>query len=197
MYKNGYLKDEDFIGTGNYMDANGDISEGTTILLRKFNFAGFTLLDVEAFVVHELSAPLLLGQSALAKLGTFQMDPNSGTLIILKKSGESHASVSAPKSNYSSQNTNNNAPNTEPFDFSKLPKYTGTVKVYSNSPIYAKPDIVNSKEIGAAKGGSVKIIRNENLKYYYVQCGDVKGYLYVGSIKKISIKVHRDCAFSI
>jgi aspartyl protease family protein len=34
LYKQGKLKDEDFIGKANFVDANGDISEGTIIILR-------------------------------------------------------------------------------------------------------------------------------------------------------------------
>jgi clan AA aspartic protease (TIGR02281 family) len=84
MLKNGYLKPEDILGKQNFTDATGKLSEGTKIILRKLEFEGLTLYNVEASVVHELAAPLLLGQSAMTKLGKFQLDPNNGTLTIMK-----------------------------------------------------------------------------------------------------------------
>ncbi|MBX9807412.1 MAG: retroviral-like aspartic protease family protein, partial [Flavobacteriaceae bacterium] len=83
MLKNGYLKNEDILGKENYRDATGNISEGTKINIRKIEFEGYTLYNVKASIVHTLSAPLLLGQTAMAKLGKFQLDPNNGTLTIL------------------------------------------------------------------------------------------------------------------
>jgi len=83
MLKNGYLYKEDILDRMYFSDATGEISVGTRIIIKKIEFAGFTLSNVEASVVHELSAPLLLGQSALSKLGTFQLNPNSGVLTVL------------------------------------------------------------------------------------------------------------------
>ena len=34
MYKNGYLNIDDFIGTGNYYDANGNLTEGIQIIFQ-------------------------------------------------------------------------------------------------------------------------------------------------------------------
>ncbi len=83
MLKNGYLKSEDILGNVTFSDATGNISEGTKIILRKIEFNGLKITNVEASVVNELSAPILLGQTAIAKLGKFQFDPNNGTLTIL------------------------------------------------------------------------------------------------------------------
>ncbi len=83
MLKNGYLSKEDIIGRKYYSDATGDISVGTNIIIRKIEFAGNVIYNVEATVVNNISAPLLLGQSAMAKLGKFQFDPLNGTLIII------------------------------------------------------------------------------------------------------------------
>lgn len=94
MLKNGYLKSEDIIGKEFYQDATGKISAGTKILLRNIEFSGLHLWNVEASIVNELSAPLLLGQSAMAKLGKFQFDPNSGQLIIIGKNELNNANAS-------------------------------------------------------------------------------------------------------
>ena len=84
MLKNGYLSEDDIMGTQYYSIANGDIAEGTTIRIRKLEFGGLTLYNVDASIVHELEAPLLLGQSAISRLGKIQIDPVNSTLTIIK-----------------------------------------------------------------------------------------------------------------
>ena len=84
MFKNDYLKEDDITGTQTYSIANGDIAEGTTIRIRKLEFGGLTLYDVDASIVHELAAPLLLGQSAISRLGKIQIDPENSTLTIIE-----------------------------------------------------------------------------------------------------------------
>lgn len=86
MLKNGYLKSNDIIGENSYSDANGEISDGTTIILREISFAGFTLRNVKATIVHNLKAPLLLGLSAIDKLGKIQIEGMTLTIMNGKKS---------------------------------------------------------------------------------------------------------------
>jgi clan AA aspartic protease (TIGR02281 family) len=85
MLKNGYLTENDFIGTQNYSDANGDIEEGVVINLRAIIIGGHTIKDVQATIIKNTKAPLLLGQSALSKLGIVQQDFNKNTLTIFNK----------------------------------------------------------------------------------------------------------------
>lgn len=82
MMKNGYLKRSDVVGSGNFFDANGDISEGTVINLREIDFGGLRLDNVRASVVRNQKAPLLLGQSALGRLGKIEIDNQNKKLII-------------------------------------------------------------------------------------------------------------------
>lgn len=82
MLKNEYINPNDVIGTSYYMDANGDISEGTVINLRKVNFGGLELDNVRASVVRNQQAPLLLGQSVLGRLGKIEIDNTEQKLII-------------------------------------------------------------------------------------------------------------------
>ena len=84
MFKNDYLSENDIIGTQHYSIANGDIAEGTTIRIRKLEFGGLVLYNVDASIIHELEAPLLLGQSAISRLGKIQIDPDKSTLTIIK-----------------------------------------------------------------------------------------------------------------
>lgn len=82
MLKNGYLKKEDIIGSGRFVDANGDVSEGTIINLRDVEFGGLKLENVRASVVRNQKAPLLLGQSVLSRLGKIEIDNGEGVLRI-------------------------------------------------------------------------------------------------------------------
>lgn len=82
MLKNGYLTESDFIGSQNYSDANGDIEEGVTINLRSIIIGGLLIKDIQATIVKNTKAPLLLGQSALSKLGIVQQDFVKNTLTI-------------------------------------------------------------------------------------------------------------------
>ena len=82
MLKNGYLAESDFVGTQNYSDANGDIEEGVVINLRSIIIGGLLIKNVQATIVKNTKAPLLLGQSALSRLGIVQQDFVKNTLTI-------------------------------------------------------------------------------------------------------------------
>lgn len=85
MMKNGYLKSSDIVGKQNYMMANGEISAGTVINLRNVNFGGLDLNNIRASVVHNQTAPLLLGQSVLGRLGNIEIDNAKRVLRITYK----------------------------------------------------------------------------------------------------------------
>ena len=86
MMKNGYLDKKDVVGSQYFQDANGNVSEGTTINIRKVNFGGLMLENVRASVVRNQKAPLLLGQSVLSRLGKIEIDnPNHILKITHKK----------------------------------------------------------------------------------------------------------------
>lgn len=83
MLKNGYLQDQDIKGTGYYKNANGEILEGTEIILREVEIGQQILMDVEATIVNNNNAPILLGQTVLSKLGKFEIDYENNTLTLL------------------------------------------------------------------------------------------------------------------
>lgn len=85
MFKNNYISPEDIIGKDRYIDANGDISIGTVINLRKVSFAGLEIENVRASVVDNTNAPLLLGQSVLSRLGKVEIDYEKNVLRITTK----------------------------------------------------------------------------------------------------------------
>ena len=80
LYKQGTLRDDDFLGTQQYQIADGSISEGTIINLKTVKIGNRTLTNVQASVVHNMGAPLLFGQSALAQFGKVTIDYNRGEI---------------------------------------------------------------------------------------------------------------------
>lgn len=85
MLKNDYIRPSDIVGSQRYVDANGDISEGTVVILRKVNFGGLELDNVRASVIRNQKAPLLLGQSVLGRLGKIEIDNANRRLKIIRK----------------------------------------------------------------------------------------------------------------
>lgn len=86
MLKNEYLTEKDIVGNQHYIDANGDISVGTVINLRKVNFGGLELKNVRASVVRNQKAPLLLGQSVLGRLGKIEIDNVKNVIKVTRTS---------------------------------------------------------------------------------------------------------------
>lgn len=74
LYKQGTLEKEDILGTQQYQIADGSIAEGTIINLKTVKIGDNLLNNVKASVVHNNEAPLLLGQSALARFGKVSID---------------------------------------------------------------------------------------------------------------------------
>lgn len=80
MLKNGYLNEADIRGTEKYRIANGQIAEGTKVILRSIKIGQFEINDVEATVLHNINSPLLFGLSALQRFGKIEIDYNQKTL---------------------------------------------------------------------------------------------------------------------
>jgi aspartyl protease family protein len=80
LYKQGTLERKDVLGTASFIDANGDISEGTIINLKTIKVGDRILTNIRASVVHNLKAPLLLGQSVLEKFGKITIDNQNGEI---------------------------------------------------------------------------------------------------------------------
>lgn len=81
MLKNGYLSESDIVGQGDYKIADGSIVEGTVIILRNIKIGEKQLNNVRSTIIHSLSAPLLLGQSAISQIGKFSIDYSNEYLI--------------------------------------------------------------------------------------------------------------------
>jgi aspartyl protease family protein len=83
LYRQGTLKKEDILSTQYFQDATGRISEGTKINLRLIKVGNIELQNVEATVIDNVNAPLLLGQTVLERFGSIEID-NDNNVIILK-----------------------------------------------------------------------------------------------------------------
>lgn len=82
LYKQGTLEDKDILGKAMFQDAQGDVSEGYMVNLKTVEIGDFVLENVEASIVPNQSAPLLLGQSLLQRIGRFSIDNEHNQLIL-------------------------------------------------------------------------------------------------------------------
>lgn len=80
MLKNGYLSDEDIKGLSKSQIANGELLENVRINLKKIKVGSAILHNIEAVIIDSDKAPLLLGLSALNKLGKWSM--TDGFLVL-------------------------------------------------------------------------------------------------------------------
>ena len=74
LLKQGKLTENDVREKIQFIDANGDISDGTRINLKEVQIGDVVVYNVEASVVHNLEAPLLFGQSAMNRFGKITID---------------------------------------------------------------------------------------------------------------------------
>ena len=80
MVRQGKITEEDILGQQQFQDATGGISVGTIIRLKTVEIGGIVLHNVEANVVDNIQAPLLLGQTALSKFGKVTINYNDNTI---------------------------------------------------------------------------------------------------------------------
>ena len=178
MIKNDYLQPEDIYGSSYAQLANGDIVENTEILLRTIVISGLTLKNVRASIVNELSAPLLLGQTAIEKLGKIQLEGNILTILNKGNSSYDYSASSTPKKSTSQRKAGSG----ETTNYDR--EFSGTQAVFTFAPILETPDMVTSKDVGRVENNSVTILEKYNNKYYKIKSGSTVGYLWAGWFKK-------------
>ncbi len=83
LYRQGTLKKEDVLNVEYFQDATGKISEGTKVNLRQVKIGDMILDNVEALVIDNVDATLLLGQTVLERFGSIEID-NVNSEIIFK-----------------------------------------------------------------------------------------------------------------
>ena len=74
LFKQGKLTHDDFRDKQMYKVADGSIHEGMVVILRTVEIGNRTLQNVQASIMDNEEAPLLLGQSALAAFGKISID---------------------------------------------------------------------------------------------------------------------------
>ena len=81
LYRQGTLSEEDILDKQFFQDATGKISEGTKVNLKTVKIGNKILNNIEATVIDNIDAPLLLGQSALESFGKIEIDNKNGEII--------------------------------------------------------------------------------------------------------------------
>ena len=72
----GYISKDDFIGIGSSTIADGSVVEHLELMINDIEIGGLHLKNVKAVVIASQSASLLMGQSALQKLGSYTINGN-------------------------------------------------------------------------------------------------------------------------
>lgn len=81
LIKQNKLTDDDVVGAAYYQIADGSVAEGTVVNLKSVTIGDRTIHNVKASIVHNMEAPLLLGQSALSAFGRISIDYNRNEII--------------------------------------------------------------------------------------------------------------------
>lgn len=81
LYNKGKLTNNDIINVQQFQTADGNISAGLLIILRDVSIGNeINLHNVEAIVVQNQKAPLLLGQSVMKQFREISMDRANGVI---------------------------------------------------------------------------------------------------------------------
>jgi aspartyl protease family protein len=85
LYEKGTLTENDFIGIEQFQTADGSIHDGLRIVIRELKIGNeISLYDIEATVVKNQQAPLLLGQSVLKHFRQITVDRENGVVQFFK-----------------------------------------------------------------------------------------------------------------
>ena len=82
LFRQGTLQKEDILDVEYFQDATGTVSEGTKVNLREIRIGNLVLENVQALVVDNVNAPLLLGQTVLERFGSIEIDNINGQIIL-------------------------------------------------------------------------------------------------------------------
>jgi len=83
LTNDGLVTQQDFQGKQTYRLANGSIIQCSIINIRELELGGITISNVRAAIIESNDgSPMLLGQSALSRLGTFTVDVNNELIKI-------------------------------------------------------------------------------------------------------------------
>lgn len=83
MFRNGLLRETDIIGEGSSTIASGESIDHIVVKIKRLEIGGIKIDDVKAVILDSQTAPLLLGLSAIQKIGKVGIDGNK---LIINKS---------------------------------------------------------------------------------------------------------------
>ena len=85
LYEKGKLSEKDIVDFQQFQTADGSISVGLRIILREVSVGNkIQLENIEALVVQEQQAPLLLGQSVMKHFREISVDRENGVIKFFK-----------------------------------------------------------------------------------------------------------------
>jgi aspartyl protease family protein len=82
LYRAGTIQESDFIGSQIYQFADGSTAKSSVFNIKSIQIGDKELKNIRASISNSLSAPLLLGQSALKKFDSYRIDNYQKLLII-------------------------------------------------------------------------------------------------------------------
>lgn len=82
LYRAGTIKESDFIGSQNYQFADGSTAKSSVFNIKSIQIGNKEIKNVRASISNTLSAPLLLGQSAMKKFNSYRIDNYQNLLIL-------------------------------------------------------------------------------------------------------------------
>lgn len=99
LYSSGKLKDSDIKGYGRSQTASGHIVDNMAIVLKDIEIAGLHLKNIDAVIIAGQNVPLLLGLSAIQKLGKVTL---SGNKLIIDSSVLANSQINEMRSKINS-----------------------------------------------------------------------------------------------
>lgn len=93
LFDNDFISKNDIKGSGSSQVADGSIVDHIIINIKDIEIQGIHLKNVEAVVIDGQNAPLLLGQSAIKKLGKYSISGNKLIIGTSEKSSRTSAKV--------------------------------------------------------------------------------------------------------
>ena len=82
LVRTGTINDADWLPGANYRFADGSTAKSERFKLRTLRIGNRTLNSVSCFIGNSIHALMLLGQSALKRLGGYRVDYGKGLLIL-------------------------------------------------------------------------------------------------------------------
>ena len=90
LIKNNSITQDELLGVTTNQILLGELPVSCAVMLREVEIDAVKINNVKATIARETSAPLILNQNALPKLGSIIIDPMKGTFTILQPNNGSY-----------------------------------------------------------------------------------------------------------